>query len=162
METVIRVVIIYLLLMAGLRAVGKREFSQLSPLELVTLLIIPEIVSQALVRDDYSLTNAMIGMTALLVTVYLSSLLQFKSKAVERAVNSEPSVLVHNGQFITNHMNTERVSPDEVYASLHQSGLAKLDQVQWAILETDGKITIIPKQPRPATNAAPREQELAG
>jgi uncharacterized membrane protein YcaP (DUF421 family) len=57
METVIRVTIFYLIILIGLRVMGKREFSQLTPLELVTLLLIPEIVSQSILREDFSLTN---------------------------------------------------------------------------------------------------------
>jgi uncharacterized membrane protein YcaP (DUF421 family) len=161
METVVRVVVIYVALVAGLRAIGKREFSQLSPLELVTLLIIPEMVTQALVREDRSLTNAIVGVMTLLVVVYLSSLLQYHVKPAERAINSEPTVLVRHGKFITEHMNIERIPPEEVFMSMHQSGLTKLEEVQWAILETDGKITIVPKQPTSTTNAAPHEKDLA-
>jgi uncharacterized membrane protein YcaP (DUF421 family) len=129
----------------------------------VTLLIIPEIVAQALVREDYSLTNAMIGMSTLLVTVYLSSVLQHYVKGVDRAINSSPTVLVRRGEFLTKPMNEERISPGEVFDAMHQSGLARLDEVQWAILETDGKITIIPQDaPRLSQYQAGKESEIAG
>ena len=64
METVIRVAIVYVFLMAALRFLGKREFGQLSPFDLVVLLMIPELVSQALVREDFSLTNAIVAVGA--------------------------------------------------------------------------------------------------
>ena len=146
METVIRVVIIYIFLVVGLRVVGKREFSQMSPLELVTLLIIPEMVSQALTRNDYSLTNAIIGTASLIVLVYLSSLLQQNFKQIDKAVNGLPTVVVRHGKYVSRHMNQERITPEEICTAMHQSGLEHLAQVRWAILEPNGKISIIPEE----------------
>jgi uncharacterized membrane protein YcaP (DUF421 family) len=145
METVIRVFIIYLFLVAGFRVVGKREFSQLSPLELVTLLIIPEMVSQALTREDSSMTNALVAVATLIVLVYLSSLLQHGNKQVDAAINAQPTVLVRQGSYVGKHMNEERITPEEIYSAMHESGLDRLEQVRWAILESDGRISIVPE-----------------
>lgn len=144
METVVRVFIIYVFLLVALRIIGKREFGQLSPFELVTLLIIPEIVSEALTFDDYSLTNALIGVATLLVLVFLASNLMHLSERFEMLAIGEPTVLVDHGKLVVGIMNKERVSPDEVFTAMHKSGLEALEQVQWAILETDGEIAIIP------------------
>jgi uncharacterized membrane protein YcaP (DUF421 family) len=146
METVVRVVILYIFIMAGLRVVGKREFSQLSPLELVTLLIIPEIVSQALTREDSSMTNALVGTATLIVLVYLSSLLQYNNSPIDKAINGLPAVVVRHGEYVGKHMNEERITPEEIFNAMHQSGLDRLEQVRWAILETDGKISIVPEE----------------
>ena len=154
METVIRVAIIYLIIVIGLRVLGKREFSQLSPLELVSLMLIPEIVSQALVGEDFSITNAMIGLMTLFILVFLTSLLMQRFEKVEAAIADTPSVLVRHGKFIEDTLNKERVTPDEVFAEMHISGLERLEQVKWAILESDGKISIVPENLE--------EQNLAG
>ncbi|MFY0535861.1 DUF421 domain-containing protein [Nannocystis pusilla] len=111
METVIRIVIIYLVIVAGLRILGKREFGQLSPAELVTLLIIPEIVSPALVRDDPSLTNAIVGTTTLFSLVFVVSLLMHHVRSLEKVVSSSPTLLVSDGRFLAENMNKERISP---------------------------------------------------
>jgi uncharacterized membrane protein YcaP (DUF421 family) len=146
METVIRVIVIYLFIIVGLRVVGKREFSQLSPLELVTLLIIPEMVSQALTREDSSMTNAFVGSATVLVLVYISSLLQHNSKLIDKAINGLPTVLVQHGRYVDRYMNEERIAPEEIFTAMHESGLERLEQVRWAILETDGRISIVPEQ----------------
>ena len=146
METVARVIIIYIFIVVGLRVVGKREFGQLSPLELVTLLIIPELVSQALTRDDYSLTNALIGASTLMVLVYVSSLLQYNLPRLEKAVGGTPAVLVRHGKFVERHLHEERVAPEEIFTAMHESGLERLAQVRWAILESDGKISVVPEE----------------
>jgi uncharacterized membrane protein YcaP (DUF421 family) len=146
METVIRVVIIYIFIVVALRVVGKREFSQLSPLELVTLLIIPELVSQALTHEDFSLLAALIGSATLIVLVYISSLLQFYNKPIERAINSQPSVLVQKGKYIEKTINQERVPPEEVFSAMREAGIDELNKVRWAILEPDGKISIVAEE----------------
>ena len=145
METVLRVALIYLFLVFALRIMGKREFGQMSPLELVALLLIPEIVSQALLREDFSMTNAIIAVTTLFTMVFLTSLVIQVSKTAERAITGTPTVLVYHGQLVPDHMHKERVTEDEIFGEMHKSGLDRLEQVRWAILESDGKIAIIPE-----------------
>lgn len=145
METVIRVAIIYLVIVIGLRLMGKREFGQLSPLELVSLLLVPEIVSQAMASEDFSITNGIIGVATLFTLVFLSAVLMHKFKPVEKLFNGDASVLVAHGRMIENTMNKERVSAEEIYAEMHKAGLDTIEQVKWAILEGDGKISIVPE-----------------
>ena len=145
METVLRIALVYVFVLAGLRVMGKREFGQLSPLEMVTLLLIPEIVSHAMVREDASITNGFIGIATLFVLVFINSMLSHLSKRYEKVVSSSPTVLVHEGELIQRHLNRERVSPDELLGQARMAGLERLDQIRWAILESDGKISIVPK-----------------
>ncbi|WP_280154726.1 YetF domain-containing protein [Piscinibacter sp. XHJ-5] len=144
MDTVLRVATIYLIVFAALRVMGKREFGQLSPLELVTLLMIPEIVSQALTGEDYSVTNAAIGVATLLVLVFGTSLLMHRFKKAEAVIAGESSILVRHGKLLEDAMNVARVTADEVFGEMHKAGLVTLDQVDWAILEPDGRIAIVP------------------
>jgi uncharacterized membrane protein YcaP (DUF421 family) len=143
METVIRVAVVYFVLMFGFRLLGKRELSELSPFELVTLMIIPEIVSQALVREA-SLTNALVGLGTLFSLVFLTTLIGYRWKRVGRFIEGEPTLLVRSGKLLTEALQRERVSPEELYAEMHKAGLARLSQVEFAILETDGKIAFLP------------------
>lgn len=144
METVIKVTIIYFFIMVGLRVLGKREFGQLSPLELVTLLLIPEIVAEALTSADPSLTNAIIGIATLFSIVFLTSAVAHYIRPAEKLIAGIPTVLAANGEFIADNMNKERISPEEVYTELHKAGLERVQQARWVILETDGKVAVIP------------------
>lgn len=146
METVWRVVVIYVCLLVGLRVLGKREFGQLSPLELITLLLIPELVAQSVVRADYSLTNGLIGLTTLLSLVFVVSLVSHRSARVEKLIGGEPTLLVARGRLLTANLNRERIAPEEIYSEMHHAGLARLEQVRWAILETNGRISIVPER----------------
>ena len=147
METVVRVVIIYLFLMVALRLMGKREFGELAPFDFVVLLLIPEMFSQGIVREDFSLTNALIAVSTLLALVFLTSLLNFRFAAVGRAVAGVPAVLVRHGYLVPSNLERERVAPGEVLDAMHAAGLHRMEQVRWAILETDGRITVIPWDP---------------
>jgi uncharacterized membrane protein YcaP (DUF421 family) len=161
METVLRVVAIYVFLMAAFRVLGKRELSQLAPFELVMLLIISEIVQQAMVRNDFSLTNAMIGVSTLLVLVWISSTLTHLSPRFERATQGSPTLLVADGRYLEANMNRERVTPGEIASEMHRYGLSRLEEVCWAILETDGNITIIPREPGGVTRKVDESEQSA-
>jgi uncharacterized membrane protein YcaP (DUF421 family) len=159
METVIRVVAIYLFLMVALRVMGKREFSQMAPFELVTLLMIPELVAQALVREDFSLTNAVVAVCTLLTMVLLTSILAFRSRTLGKIIEGEPAVLVQHGLLVPGNMALERIPPEEVVSAMHNAGLERLAQIKWAVLETDGKISVV-AWPSESERRAQEEKKL--
>ncbi|WP_438037770.1 DUF421 domain-containing protein [Sorangium sp. So ce128] len=145
METVARVAFVYVFLAAAFRVLGKRELSSMSPFELVTLMLIPEIVSQALVREA-SLANALAGVSTVLVLVFLTSLLTHLFPKASEVIDGSPTVLVAKGRILEEACNRERIQPEEILSEMHKSGLEHLSQVRWAILEADGALTIVPEQ----------------
>lgn len=146
METVLRVIAIYLFLMVSLRVLGKREFGQLSPLEMISILLIPEIISNALQLEITSMTEAVIGVTTLLSLTVLTSIVVHRSQHLERAIVGQPVVLAHKGQLVERNMNLERITSDEIMGEVRRAGLESMSQVGWAILETDGSITVIRRE----------------
>lgn len=144
MQTVLRVTLAYVLLLGAFRVLGKRELRKMSPFELVTLLFIPQLFSRALTRQDYSFTNAMIGASTLLTLVWLTSALAYRFKAVAHLTEGEPTVLIAHGELQVDAMDRERVSAKELFSEMHQAGLTTLAQVQWAILESSGTISMVP------------------
>lgn len=159
METILRILVLYFFILIGLRIMGKREFSELSPLELVTLLLIPEIGSQAILREDFSLTNAIIAISTLFTMVFIMAVIRFLYNPINEIIEGKPVVLAVDGKFVPENLNQERITPDEVYAQMHHSGLQSLDQVAWAILGTDGKIAIVPTARAHPGLAAARSHE---
>jgi uncharacterized membrane protein YcaP (DUF421 family) len=144
MEIVLRIAFIYLFLLVALRLMGKREFSQLSPFELVTLLIIPEILTESLHMGEASLTSAFVGVATLLTLVFLTSLLAYRIPRLGRITEGEPVVLVQHGFLVPSALHRERVSPVEILSEMHKAGLETMDQVKWGVLEPDGKISFVP------------------
>lgn len=143
METVFRVGFVYVFLLVVLRVMGKRELSQLTPLELVMLLLIPELVAQALVREDFSMTNAVIAVTTLTSLVFLTSALSYRFKRFEEILEGKPSVLVDRGELVPDEMALERVPASEIAAEMRRSGIERFDEVKWVVLEPGGKLSII-------------------
>lgn len=157
METVIRVAYVYILLMIVLRIMGKRELGRLSPFELVLLMLIPELFSQALVREDFSMTNATVAFMSLASLVFVTSALAHRSKRLETVFSGSPAVLASGGRFEQDAMNEELVQPGEVYSELRKAGYQSLADAKWVILENDGKLSIVPMQKN--SGNVPREDD---
>ena len=143
-ETIWRVTFIYAFLLLAFRLSGKREVGQMSPFELVTLLLIPEIFSSALNRSNDSLALASVGVGTLCLLVFFTGLLTFRSSKAEAVLEGEPAILVRDGKFIERNLRRERVTPEEVFSEMHLSGVEHIEDVRWAILESEGKIAIVP------------------
>jgi len=156
METILRVTFVYAFLMVALRVMGKREFGELAPFDLVVLLLIPEFFQQAIAREDFSMTNAVVAVGTLLTLVFVTSVLAYRFQAIGSLIAGKPTTLAADGHLIPEHLDHERVTPDEIHDALHASGIQELAQVKWVILETDGKLAVVPwMQPRttlPAEN----------
>lgn len=143
-ESIWRVTFVYAFLMVAFRLSGKREIGQMSPFELVTLLLIPEIFSSALNRSDESLSLAAVGVGTLCLLVFFTGLLTFRSRRAEAVLDGEPAVLVRDGKFVERNLRRERVTPEEVFSEMHLAGIERIEDVRWAILESEGKIAIVP------------------
>lgn len=142
-ENLMDVIAIYIMAMVGFRIIGKREFSEFSPVELVMLILIPEVASQAFDVEPYALLRALTGVALIMMLVFINSTLVHRFPKLERLMSGEPTILVADGKMIAAHLNRERVSPQEIYAAMHEHGIEKLEDVRWIILETDGKLSVI-------------------
>lgn len=145
MNPVLRGAVIYLFLLVIFRVMGKRTLSQITTFDFVLLLIIGECTQQALLGEDYSMTNALVVIIALVGIDLLISFLKGKSVLFDRAVDGLPLILVEHGKVLKKRMEKVGVEVDDVMeaARIHQ-GLEHIGQVKFAVLERDGTISIIP------------------
>lgn len=150
-EVIGRVAIAYLFVLVGFRIIGKRDLGSLSPFDLVVLMLIPEIFSPSLTGGDDSLRTAVVGGATIFVLLYLSSLLSHRSKVANKMMEGKPTVLMKNGQILSKALDSQRITKDEIRAEARKVGIFDLADVSWAILETDGEISIIPKNQRSPT-----------
>ncbi|MEO5510803.1 MAG: YetF domain-containing protein, partial [Longimicrobiales bacterium] len=144
MWLVIRVTILYTFLLLAMRGLGKREFAQLSAQEVILLLLVSETLQQAMVGDDFSMTAGIIASSTLMLCSFATSMLSYRFKKVETALGGTPAVLVADGQLLRRNLDIERVSSDEIFAAMRRVGIESIEQVKWALLETDGHISVIP------------------
>ena len=145
MEPVLRALAVYLFLLVVMRAAGRRTLAEATTFDFVLLLIISEATQNAMIGDDFSLTNAFLVILTLITLDIGFSLAKRRWPRVDKWVDGVPTVLIENGQPIGNRMFLARVSLDDVLeAARRLHGLERMDQVKYAVLERSGGISIVP------------------
>ena len=147
MDSVIRGISIYLVLLVATRLSGRRTMAQMTPFDFVLLLIIAETTQQALLGDDFSISNAVVLILTLFATDVLLAWLKSWSPRVASLLDGNPTVLISEGRIDPEAMQRARVSIEDVLESARaQQGLKALDDIDAAVLEVSGGISIVPKQ----------------
>ena len=145
MDALLRAAAIYLFLLLVFRLSGKRTLAQITTFDLVLLLIIGEATQQALLSDDFSVTNAWTVILALVAMDFVFALVKRYSSLLDNLLEGSPVVLVDHGQPIPSHLKGSRVDEDEILETARQTqGLERMDQIKYAVLERSGHISIIP------------------
>jgi uncharacterized membrane protein YcaP (DUF421 family) len=144
LEVVLRTAVVYLFLVVVLRLTGKREVGQMSILELVVILIISNAVQNAMVGENTTLWAGLVAVLTLLGMDLGLKALTGRSRRLRRAVEGEPRLLVRDGRLLDKAVREEGVEPDQVRAAIRAHGLARIEDVRLAVLETDGSISVIP------------------
>jgi uncharacterized membrane protein YcaP (DUF421 family) len=145
-DLVFRAVFGFLFVFFLTRIVGRRELSSLEPFDLILLVMIGDLVQQGITQNDFSVTGmVLVGGTVALMTV-LVAWTDFRFPFLRPAVAGRPIIVVQDGQPIEANLRRNRLTAEEVAAELRQEqGMASLDEVQWGILESNGRISFIPK-----------------
>lgn len=147
MDPVIRAAAVYLFLLLVFRAFGKRSLAQITTFDFVLLLIVAETTQQALLADDFSITNAFILIGSLFVLDAACDLVRRRSRWFDRVTEGLPLVIVEDGRMLTDRLRKSRIDEAEILAAARESqGLERLDQIKYAVLEKNGAISIIPKE----------------
>jgi uncharacterized membrane protein YcaP (DUF421 family) len=146
MDLTIRAVALFFFVYLLTRIIGRRELSSLEPFDLILLIVIGDAIQQGLTQDDYSVTGALIVIGTFAILQILVSYLSFRFPRLRPALDGEPIVVVQDGRAIEKNMKRERITVEEVMVAARQEQVASLDRIAWAVLETSGKISIIPKQ----------------
>jgi uncharacterized membrane protein YcaP (DUF421 family) len=140
--SVLHVAVSFAVLMVAFRLIGKRELGRLSPFELVTLMLIPEILSDS-VQGQGSLLVSLAGLSTIFLLVFGTSLLAQRFAGLQRVLESEPTLLASGGKLLEENMNRERIAPDELFSEMRKQGIERLSEVRFAVLESSGNITFI-------------------
>jgi len=143
LQIMLRTVVVYLVVLAGVRLSGKREVGQMTPFDLTLLLLISNSVQNAMTGPDTSLAGGVVAAVTLLVLNYLIAEVSGGNRRFRRFIQGQPSLLVHDGQVIASHMARERVSMDELQRALREHGIASHRDAALAVLEVDGSISCL-------------------
>jgi uncharacterized membrane protein YcaP (DUF421 family) len=147
-EIVLRSAVVYIALFAGLRLMGKRELGQMTVFDLVVVLLLANAVQNAMVGPDTSLWGGLIAATVLLVLNKAVAMLRLHGDAWGRFLEGTPTVLVQSGQFLDPALRKEGIERVQVLMAMREHGIGEIEEVQLAVLETDGSISVVPKEAR--------------
>ncbi|MBB3241967.1 uncharacterized membrane protein YcaP (DUF421 family) [Pseudomonas sp. Tn43] len=143
-----RAVVMYLALMVLFKIAGRRSLAELTTFDFVLLMIIGEATQQALVGNDFSLTNSMLVIITLIALDVGLSLLKQRSQWVQRLIDGGPTIIVENGKILHQRLrNTRLVEADIMEAARSSQGIETLEQIKFAIIERNGKISVIAQEP---------------
>jgi uncharacterized membrane protein YcaP (DUF421 family) len=145
MDIVLRAAFIFAFLYTLMRLIGRRELSTLEPFDLILLIVLGDLVQQGLTQDDYSLTGAVLAIGTIALLQLGVSYANFRFPKLRPVLDGEPIVVVQDGKPIVKNLRRERVTDDDLASAMRQQSIAKLADVQWAVMETSGTISFIKK-----------------
>jgi uncharacterized membrane protein YcaP (DUF421 family) len=145
MDIVIRATIIFLFVFALTRLLGRRELNSLEPFDLILLIVTGDLVQQGVTQNDESLTGAVLAISTIGLLTVLLSWLSYRFKRMRPILNGEPIVLVEDGEVIAANLRRQRLTREEIGAEARLEGISSIEDVRWAILETNGQISFVTK-----------------
>jgi uncharacterized membrane protein YcaP (DUF421 family) len=145
MDLAIRAVVGFAFVFFLTRVVGKRELSTMEPFDVIMLVMLGDLVQQGITQNDFSVTGLFIvAGTVALLTVF-TSYLSFRFKHLRPLLDGEPVIIVRDGEVLPKNLHRERLTVEEVSAAARLEQIASLEDVRWAVLETNGHISFITK-----------------
>jgi uncharacterized membrane protein YcaP (DUF421 family) len=124
---------------------GRRELSSMEPFDIILLVVIGDLVQQGVTQSDYSVTGALLAVSTIALLTVLVSWTSFRFKRLRPILAGEPIVLVENGEPIEANLRRQRLTVDEIESEARIEQISSLDEVRWAILETNGQISFVEK-----------------
>jgi uncharacterized membrane protein YcaP (DUF421 family) len=145
MDAVLRAAAVYLFLLLVMRITGKRSLSQVTMFDFVLLLIIAETTQQALLGDDFSVTNCFLLVLTLMALDKVLVLVKQRSKRIAVWSEGLPLILVEHGEVHQDRLDESQVDVGDILAAARElQGLERLEQIKYAVLERHGGITVVP------------------
>jgi uncharacterized membrane protein YcaP (DUF421 family) len=136
-------IIIYLFIILAIRLFGKKELAQLSVIDLVFILLISNSVQNAMVGPDTSLQGGMAAAIGLFVVNYILKQLTYRSAFFSKAVQGESIMLIYEGKLLEEHCKKAFITKEEVEAAVREHGVKSIADVNLAVMEVDGNISVI-------------------
>lgn len=146
MDLVLRAVVVFFLIFVVTRVVGRRELGKLEPFDLIMLIVLGNLVQQGVTQSDNSLTGTFLVIGVICILTVGVSYLGFRLPALRPILGGEPLILIENGEVIERNLRSQRLSVEEVASQARLQQIAHLSDVRWAVLETSGDISFIPKK----------------
>jgi len=143
MDIVLRASAIFLLLFVLLRLFGKRQLGQMTAFEFVALVVVGDFVQQAVTHNDFSVTAAVLAVATFGFWSLVLGWVSYRSDVMRRLLEGQPRILIQDGKLLDKILQRDKITEAEVLSEMRLAGIARLDEVQWGILEPSGKISFL-------------------
>lgn len=157
----IRTIILYLILIIGLRLTGKRQIGELEPIELVLTMLLSDLASVPMQDFGIPLLNGLVPIITLLSLSTLFSYFSMRSKRFRSLVCGEPAIIIREGKLLQDVMRHNRLTLDELLEELRSQGISDLDDVKYAVLETSGQLSVLLRSDRQPVTAQQLDRKVA-
>lgn len=146
MDIVIRAAVVFFFIYLLMRTLGRRELSSMEPFDIILLVVIGDLVQQGVTQSDYSVTGALLAISTISLLTVLVSWSSFRFRRLRPILAGEPIVLIEDGKVIDANLKRQRLTVEEVESEARLEQITSLEDIRWAILETNGKISFVEKQ----------------
>lgn len=134
---------VYLFIVIAIRLFGKKELAQLAVIDLVFILLISNAVQNAMVGPDATLSGGLVAASTLFLVNFLLKYLQFRFPRFGKIVQGDATMLVYKGKILESHLKKAKISEDELMEAVREHGVASVKEVDLAIMEVDGSISVL-------------------
>ena len=142
----VKTVILYFFIIFVYRIMGKKEVGQLSIIDLIVTILIASIVSISIEKTEASILISIVPITVMVIMQILLSHISLKSKTFRKIIDGRPTVIIKNGKIMFSEMQKLRYSLDDLILQLRDKQIATVEEVKFAVLETNGKLSVFPKE----------------
>ncbi len=146
MEIVLRASAMFVVLYLLLRLLGKRELGKMTPFEMIVLIVLGDLIQQGVTQNDFSLTGATLAIATFAFWGLMLSWVTYLWPRAEKVLDGEPQVLVQHGRLLERNLKRDRLTRAEVESEMRLAGIARMSEVEWAVLESNGKISFIERK----------------
>src|SRR6266508_4123289 len=145
MDIVIRAAVAFLFILLLTRIVGRRELNTLEPFDLILLVTIGDLIQQGVTQNDFSVTGLILAVGTIGTLTVLFSYLPWRFQVLRPILEGEPVILIQDGKVIEKNLKRNRLTQEEGAAEGRSQQIGSFEEVRWAVLETNGKISFITK-----------------
>jgi uncharacterized membrane protein YcaP (DUF421 family) len=146
MDLVIRATVVFFFIFLVTRIVGRRQLSDLEPFDFILLVVLGDLVQQGITQSDQSVTGTLTVISTIALLSVAVSWISFRSARARLIAEGEPIVLIQDGRPIERNMRRERITLSDIQEEAREAQITSIGDIQWAILENDGKISCIPRR----------------
>jgi uncharacterized membrane protein YcaP (DUF421 family) len=145
MDLVLRALVMFVILFGITRVAGRRTLASLEPFDFILLIVVGDLIQQGVTQNDQSLTGTLLVIATITTVQVALQWSTWRSKRVRKVLEPEPLVLIEHGEIIDTNLARERMTRDELLAELRLAQLGSVADVDWAVLERNGKVSFLPR-----------------